>query len=157
MNLQILTTGAEETRLVGAKLGKLLAQRSRALVLLSGPLGAGKTTLVQGLAKALGVSDPVTSPTFVTCLEYQGEVTLHHIDAWRVAEDAHFATEVLAIFEQPGICVVEWPEQMAAWLPDEYLNISLAYDFSQSETWRRLVLRGEGGDYVNIVEEMAKE
>ncbi len=152
----VSTTCPQETLLFGEALGRLLMQRPCSLVLLSGPLGAGKTTLVQGIASALGVSHPITSPTFVTSLAYQGRVPLYHIDAWRVAEDPYFAEEVTEIFEQPGICVVEWPEQLTDWLPEEYLHISLDYDFAKDEMSRQLVVREKGSDYSNIVEELGQ-
>src|SRR2546423_15614778 len=80
--LRLLTTSAEETRKVGGAVAGLL--RDGDLVSLTGDLGAGKTTLVQGACRALGVSEPVVSPTFTLVRQYRGVHLVHHIDVYRL-------------------------------------------------------------------------
>ena len=106
----------------------------RACVLtLQGPLGAGKTTLTQALASKLGISDPVTSPTFVIQKRYTTNApdfhSLVHIDAYRTAESNELRVlgfEMLV--KEPGVLVViEWPERIEDLLPLEYFEISLQH------------------------------
>ena len=90
------------------------------MVALIGPLGAGKTTLVQGIAEGLGIKDYVTSPTFIIINEYQGRLPFFHIDLYRI-EDLD-EIEVLGIeeyFNKGGVCVIEWAERLKTLMPEK--------------------------------------
>jgi tRNA threonylcarbamoyladenosine biosynthesis protein TsaE len=109
------------------------------VIALLGELGAGKTTLVHGLAAALGIAGPVPSPTFVLVREYEGRVRLVHVDAYRLAD----ADEALAIgldehLPGDGVTAVEWAERVAELLPEEALTVALEVDGLQ----RRATLSG---------------
>src|SRR5438874_11606240 len=80
--LQLGTASPEETRELGASVGSVL--RPGDVVSLTGDLGAGKTTFVQGAARALGVEDPVLSPTFTLVREYRGRIPIYHLDIYRL-------------------------------------------------------------------------
>lgn len=128
MNLQrIETDNAEATRRAAQELATSLAPGD--LITLSGPLGAGKTTFVQGLAQGLGCASPVTSPTFVLLLEHEGRVPLVHVDAYRLENlcyDAIRDTGVLdAIEGGDAVTVIEWPERIADFLPQPRMAITL--------------------------------
>ncbi len=112
-----------QTRRIGARLGRLL--QAGDVVLLSGELGSGKTCLVQGIAQGLGVSDPVTSKSFVLLGEYQGRLTLYHGDLYRLEDPA--AVEELALSEYcaEGALVVEWAERAWEVFPAEHLLVRL--------------------------------
>ncbi len=86
-SLVIKSGSPAETRRLGARLGRLL--RPGDVVLLSGELGSGKTCLVQGIARGLGVTGPVTSKSFVLLGEYEGRLRLYHADLYRLEEPAH--------------------------------------------------------------------
>ena len=113
------TQSADETRALGAKLGQLLQPGD--LVTLSGALGAGKTTFVQGLARALDIESSVVSPTFVLIIEHDGKVPLLHLDAYRLESlcyDAIRDAGVVDLLErEDAVKIVEWPERIADWLP----------------------------------------
>ena len=100
------------------------------ILLLEGDLGAGKTTLTQGLAKGLGVTEFVNSPTFVIINEYfTGRLPLYHMDLYRVEEEAQlYDLGVEEYFYGNGVCVVEWPEIARAFLPEDFAQLSLAHD-----------------------------
>lgn len=100
---------------LGFFLGKQLLLRPRALLLLQGPLGAGKTLLVQGIAKALGIKEPITSPTFVTLHSYLDQKPfLHHFDLYRLEKESDFWDQGFGeVLEDEGIVAVEWPSRLS--------------------------------------------
>jgi tRNA threonylcarbamoyladenosine biosynthesis protein TsaE len=112
-----------ETRRLGARLGRLL--RAGDIVLLSGELGSGKTCLVQGIARGLGVTAPVTSKSFVLLGEYEGLLPLYHADLYRLEDPAQAEELALAEYSTPGALVVEWAERAWDVFPLEHLLIQL--------------------------------
>ncbi len=133
---------AEETRQLGARLGQQLCGGD--VIGLIGELGSGKTCLVQGIARGLGVDPqiPVTSPSFTLVGEYPGELVLRHADFYRVEsyarlEDAGFDD----LLDSEAVLVVEWPERFPEALPVERLEIAIAI---VSESERRLRFGGKG-------------
>lgn len=114
-------------------LGRMLAARLQPndIVLLQGPLGAGKTSLVQGLAGALGIQEPITSPTFALAQHYpEGTPPLIHLDLYRleqaVAADDLFLQEEEEATAMGALMMVEWPERLSLSLPDAW-RITLRY------------------------------
>ena len=120
---------AAATHSFGKVLGQTLSASS--VILLEGDLGAGKTTLVQGLAEGLGITDAVVSPTFTLINEYhEGRLPLYHLDLYRL-EPAEVETLYLETYwegiEMPaGIVTIEWAERLP-YLPPSYLKIRLTY------------------------------
>jgi tRNA threonylcarbamoyladenosine biosynthesis protein TsaE len=108
------STGAAETEALGARLADSLALGD--VVLVEGELGAGKTTFVRGAARRLGVSTPVTSPTFTIGQRYRGrDLVVSHIDLYRVQSLAGEEPELLADYVGPDtVSFVEWPGEEAA-------------------------------------------
>ncbi len=104
----VLTDGPQETEALGAQLAASLGDG--AIVLVRGELGAGKTTFVRGAARALGVEDPVTSPTFSIGHRYRGrEVTVSHLDLYRLGRLDAEDPDLLADYLGPGrVAFVEW-------------------------------------------------
>lgn len=119
------TADAAETEALGAEIAARL--RPGDLVLVSGELGSGKTTFVRGAARALGVTDPVTSPTFSIGHRYRGaDVTVAHLDLYRLDGLAHEDPELLADYFGPGrIAFVEWPQAGAGELEDARVRVTL--------------------------------
>lgn len=121
------TTGAAETEALGAQLAATL--RDGDAVLISGELGAGKTAFVRGAARALGVTDPVTSPTFSIGHRYAGDrVTVSHLDLYRLAGLDAEEPQLLADYLGPGrIAFVEWPEDQHAELSHARVRVTLVH------------------------------
>lgn len=96
------------------------------MILLEGSLAAGKTTLTQGIARGLGVNEPVTSPTYTIVSEYPGRLMLYHIDLYRITDEEEFLQLGLDdVFGSDGVCVIEWPERAGSQLPDAAIRIRL--------------------------------
>jgi tRNA threonylcarbamoyladenosine biosynthesis protein TsaE len=118
--------GEERTEL----LGRLLAERLVAgdVVALDGELGAGKTCFVRGLAEGLGAHGPVSSPTFTLMHEYEGPLTLRHLDAWMAERGESYLRDGGADWLRgDGVCAVEWAERIASWLPAERFEVRLEH------------------------------
>lgn len=133
--MEIITKSTDETKKLGEKIGTRLTSNSKATILaLSGDLGSGKTTFVQGLAKGLGVTDRIISPTFILLRQYKIEVgkfkTLNHIDLYRLEEDVEGELVNLGfrelINDPANIVVIEWAEKAKGVVPDsaEWLKFS---------------------------------
>lgn len=117
-------TSARQTLAFGARLAKRLYPG--AVVTLTGPLGAGKTTLAQGVAKALGIQEPVTSPTYTIISDYPSEPPLYHMDLYRLAGVEDFEmTGGRDYLEGQGICLIEWADRIAEILPPHTIRIEL--------------------------------
>lgn len=147
--VRIITAGADETRAVGRRIGAL-AQNGD-VILLHGDLGAGKTTLTQGIGEALGI-DEVNSPTFVLVAEHHGRLTLYHVDLYRLEGVDDISDlgldDVLGL---SGLTVVEWPERAWAAFPAEHLLI----DLTSHDDSREIVLRPFGPRYERLIQEFA--
>ncbi|HEY0071684.1 MAG TPA: tRNA (adenosine(37)-N6)-threonylcarbamoyltransferase complex ATPase subunit type 1 TsaE [Chloroflexia bacterium] len=149
-DLDIVSHGADQTRRLGAHLGKFLQPGD--LLLLEGEFGSGKTTFTQGIAHGLGIDARyVNSPTFTLINEYDGDrAHLAHIDLYRLEGDEQVATLGLDDYlAGDGVTVIEWPLQAASWLPDEYLIVRFSH---LSETKRTLRFWALGSRYKELVD-----
>lgn len=137
-----VTGSAEATRALAARVASAL--RPGDVVCLFGDLGAGKTTFVQGLADALGITARVTSPTFTLIQEHlAGRLPLFHLDVYRLGGVAELADLGFDDYLRAGgIVVIEWPERVAAALPAERLDIRL--EEADEEDARRITLTPRG-------------
>jgi tRNA threonylcarbamoyladenosine biosynthesis protein TsaE len=126
VTLTIHTTGPEATQQVGRIIGDQAQPGD--IYLLTGPLGAGKTCLTQGIAWGLGVAGHPRSPTFVLITHYQGRLTLHHMDLYRINDSLEAWDLGLEEFlSGDGVCVIEWADQAEELFPEDALWIDLDY------------------------------
>lgn len=134
---------AQDTVAFGRRLASIL--RAGDLVLLTGPLGAGKTALVQGIAAGLGVRGTVVSPTFVIARVHRGPLPLVHVDAYRL----HSLDEVddldLDVDADEAVIAVEWGAGLVEQLADTHLEVSIARAPDTEERTVRLI--PHGGDW----------
>ena len=148
--LDIVSHGVEQTRRLGAHLGRLLAPGD--VILLDGEFGSGKTTFTQGIAKGLGLdSHYVNSPTFTLINEYKGgRVHLAHIDLYRLEGASDISTLGLDDYlEGRGATVIEWPAQAEATLPQDRLLVEFEY---LNDTKRTLRFFAYGEHYEQLLE-----
>ena len=124
-------------------------------LLLSGGLGAGKTTLTQALAKALHIGDEqyVSSPSFALVHEYMGRLPMVHMDLYRLdREEDVEAAGLLDFFDRSAVCVVEWPDRLAGTAPDERLDIFIEHE---PPAPRRLILTPRGASWRQRISRIA--
>ena len=134
---------AARTRAIGASIGRAMLEG--VTVGLVGPLGAGKTQLVKGIAAGAGVADDklVTSPTFSLVQEYEGRLWMHHLDAYRLSSEADLlALGFEEMIAEGELLIVEWADRVGGVMPPESLWIELTIE---GDDQRRIELRAEMG------------
>jgi len=135
--VEAISDSEEQTIRFGERLGSAL--RSASVVGLTGPMGAGKTRLVQGIAQGSGYSGRIRSPSFALLHLYQGRIPLRHFDFYRLdAIDEGTAGEWEEEMDREGLSLIEWADRFPKILPDEALWIDLS---TESATRRRITLR----------------
>jgi tRNA threonylcarbamoyladenosine biosynthesis protein TsaE len=150
--LQLGTASPEETRELGESVGGVL--RPGDVVSLTGDLGAGKTTFVQGAARALGATDPVLSPTFLLVREYAARIPIFHLDVYRlerVQDVMDLGFEELV--DRRGVVFIEWGDAIEAMLPPEHIQIELT--IPDGESHRLLELTWYGRSWAARIEHLA--
>ena len=124
LRARVRTTSVEETVALGERLGRVAEPGD--LVCVWGELGAGKTQLAKGIARGLGITDTVNSPTFILMNEYAGRLPLFHVDLYRLADAADaLAGGLIDDRQSDGVTVVEWPERMGDVLPAGRLDVRI--------------------------------
>lgn len=170
MSLSIISHSLTQTQRLGMRLGDLL--RGGELILLDGQLGTGKTTLTQGLAQGMGITEVINSPTFTLLKEYHsspmqgqaqgsmlsqqphGGLALYHFDLYRLDDPE----EIIDLgfedyFYGSGVCVIEWADKAKLLWPAEHLNIRLKV---LSETKRGLLFIAVGAHYCALLRQFQK-
>lgn len=138
----------EQTIALGEKFGQHLFEG--AIITLEGDLGAGKTTFTKGIAKGLGITQIVNSPTFTIIKEYEGRLPLFHIDAYRLdnaEEDLGFDE----YFFGEGVTVIEWPSKIADQIPESHLNIIIQH---LGDKGREISFHPKSSEYEELCEEI---
>ncbi len=148
---EFFSRSPEQTRRIGMRLGDLLQRGD--LICLQGDLGAGKTTLVQGMAQGWGSLDGVASPTFVLVNEYRRPdgAMLFHMDAYRLESGPEAAELDLDSMLAEGALIVEWPERVPSVLPNEELRINLDYIADEQ---RQMRFKAKGHRYDRMIAEL---
>jgi len=130
------------TRRIGAALGRWLQPGD--IVAVQGPLGAGKTRFIQGIAEGLGIAEPVQSPSFVLIQAYPlpGGGRFYHVDLYRLeGPEAVWDLGLWDLFAEPAILAIEWPERAAGLIPEPYLRVAL---IPLGETLRQIRIEAVG-------------
>lgn len=147
MAISVKASTVDETRLVGQRIAEIA--RAGDLIVLNGPLGAGKTALTQGIGSGLGVRGSVTSPTFVIARVHQPSdpdgVPMVHVDAYRLGSVAEIDDLDLDADLSDSVTVVEWGGGLVERLSDAHLEVVIERD--DDTDIRRIELIGHGGDW----------
>lgn len=146
--LELATTGASDTRKLAATIAGAL--RVGDVVSLTGELGAGKTCFVQGAAAALGVTERVTSPTFLLRREYEGRLPIVHLDVYRL-DTLQEAAELGLDEVGRSVTFIEWGDAMQPLLPADHLEIAFSATLDElavsGDEIRHVTLRPRGADW----------
>lgn len=141
MTVVATTSAVDETRALGAALAALA--RPGDVVVLAGDLGAGKTALVQGFGRALGVEARITSPTFTLAHVYEGRHVVHHLDVYRLEEIGEaLDLGIPELLDDGGVVLIEWGDAITPVLPHDLLEVRIT--FGEGDDERRLELRPVG-------------
>lgn len=136
---QIETNSESETFEVGKKLGESASAGD--IYLLDGDLGVGKTVLAKGFAAGLGITEPVTSPTFTIVHEYEGRLPLYHFDVYRIGDpDEMYDIGFDEYLYGEGVCLIEWPERVEELLPDTAVKITINKNYEKGNDYRSIII-----------------
>lgn len=128
------------------------------VLVLVGDLGAGKTAFSKAYGAALGVTEPMTSPTFTLAREYEGRLPLHHLDVYRLEQMAEaLDLDLPGLFESGGVVLIEWGDAIMPMLPAGYLEIR--FTFGEGDDDRDVALNPIGdtwSDRTSNLEELAR-
>ncbi len=152
--IQITTESLEETQLLGQKIGTSISAGT--VICLTGDLGSGKTSFVQGLARGLGVPNNyyITSPTYVLINEYPGRYPLFHVDLYRIENPVDFQDIGLyEILHGNGVVAVEWADKLSKDLQCEYLSVH--FEILNDES-RKLIISANVPEVSALMERIAK-
>jgi len=152
-SLTLDSHSVSETRQLGALISQLLDGQE--VICLEGELGTGKTTLIQAIGDAQGVSEAITSPTFTLVNEYYSRTgTLYHVDLYRLGSIGEIVQAGIdAFFYADGICVIEWAEKARGILPAECLYIMLKHE---GEEQRSISIQAKGQRYCQLLRRLRK-
>lgn len=137
----------EEMLAFAENLGRQLSAGD--ILILTGDLGAGKTTFTKGLGLGLDIQQMIKSPTFTIVREYLGRLPLYHMDVYRIGDDPD-SFDMESYFEAGGVSVIEWGELLAADMPAEYLEI--IFSRLSAEDIREIQLTAHGRRYEKYVQ-----
>ncbi|MDE6714389.1 MAG: tRNA (adenosine(37)-N6)-threonylcarbamoyltransferase complex ATPase subunit type 1 TsaE [Lachnospiraceae bacterium] len=138
----IETATREETLAFGVKIGEQALPGT--VICVDGDLGVGKTVLAQGIAKGLGVTEQVVSPTFTIIQEYRdGRLPFYHFDVYRIEDpDEMYEVGFEDYFYGDGVCMIEWAELIRELLPEGHVHITIEKQIDQGADYRRIKAEG---------------
>lgn len=135
--MEYISNNVEETKKIASELAKTLSAGD--VLCMYGDLGAGKTAFVQGLAKGLGIDEPITSPTFTIVNEYYGSLPLYHFDVYRISDpDEMYEVGYEEYVYGDGVSVIEWSELIEDILPEKRYKVTILKDTSEHDDYRKI-------------------
>ncbi len=140
--MQIESNSPEETLELGFRLGRKALPGQ--IYTLEGEMGTGKTVFTQGMAKGLGITEPVSSPTFTILQEYtEGRLPFFHFDVYRI-EDVYEMEEIGYddCFFGGGVCMIEWASRIPELIPEDHIKVKIEKDLSRGFDYRLITVTG---------------
>ena len=136
--MKIETFSAEETYKIGEQMGR--EAKAGDVICLIGDLGVGKTVFTQGFAAGLGITEPVSSPTFTIVQTYdEGRIPFYHFDVYRIGdEDEMFDIGFDEYVDGDGVCLIEWAELIKGIIPENAVSIKITKDLSKGLDYRKI-------------------
>ncbi|MCU7558530.1 tRNA (adenosine(37)-N6)-threonylcarbamoyltransferase complex ATPase subunit type 1 TsaE [Macrococcus capreoli] len=149
--MELLIKSIESTQKIAESIAKY--SKPQTVILLKGDLGVGKTTFSQFFGQALGVTSVISSPTFNIIKSYEGRIPFHHMDCYRL-ESAEDDLGFDDYFYGDGVTLVEWPQMIVDFLPDDYLQIEIE---RIDESRRLFKINAKGPRSTNLKEQIEYE
>ncbi|HEC08669.1 MAG TPA: tRNA (adenosine(37)-N6)-threonylcarbamoyltransferase complex ATPase subunit type 1 TsaE [Acidimicrobiales bacterium] len=145
--IRLRSRSAADTRAIGGVLADVAGPGD--VILLTGDLGAGKTVLAKGFGAALGITEPMTSPTFTLVREYDSDPPLHHLDVYRLVGPGEITDlDLPSLLDDGGITLIEWGEVVLGAVPPDYLRVELDLaPPTEDPDVRTVVLTAVGGPW----------
>lgn len=135
--MEYISNSVEETKKIASEIATTLSAGD--VLCMYGDLGAGKTAFVQGLAKGLGIDEPITSPTFTIVNEYYGSLPLYHFDVYRIADpDEMYEVGYEEYVYGDGVSVIEWSELIEEILPERRYKVTILKDTLEHDDYRKI-------------------
>ena len=136
---------AKDTYELGEKIGQMA--KTGMVISLTGDLGVGKTVFTQGLAKGLGIEEPVNSPTFTIVQVYEeGRLPLYHFDVYRIGDiEGRDEIGYEDYFYGEGVCLIEWADLIREILPEQMCRVTIEKDLEKGFDYRKITLEGFKG------------
>lgn len=143
--ITVLSSSVEDTSKLASGLADI-AEGGDVLVLV-GDLGAGKTAFSKAYGKSLGIDEPMTSPTFTLAREYEGRLTLHHLDVYRLEQMAEVLDlDLPELLDSGGVVLIEWGDAILPMLPPDFLEVR--FTFGEGDDDRSIELRPVGPRWI---------
>lgn len=137
--MEYISKSYEETQKIASDFARTL--KSGDVICMYGDLGAGKTAFVQGIAKGLNITEPITSPTFTIVNEYSGSLPLYHFDVYRIADsDEMYEIGYEEYVYGDGISVIEWAELIEDILPDKRYRVTILKELANGDDYRKIII-----------------
>lgn len=137
--MEYISKSYEETQKIASDFARTL--KSGDVICMYGDLGAGKTAFVQGMAKGLNITEPITSPTFTIVNEYSGSLPLYHFDVYRIADsDEMYEIGYEEYVYGDGISVIEWAELIEDILPDKRYRVTILKELANGDDYRKIII-----------------
>ncbi len=138
--MKYITNSYEETERAAADFAGTL--KGGEVIAMYGGLGAGKTAFVRGMARAIGISSHITSPTFTIVNEYEGRLPLYHFDVYRISDPEElYEIGYDEYIGSDGICVIEWAELIEDILPERYIRIDIRKNSAMGDDYREITVK----------------
>jgi tRNA threonylcarbamoyladenosine biosynthesis protein TsaE len=152
--ISAVTKSVEDTLAFGTAFSSVLLPGD--VILLTGDMGAGKTTFVKGVGVGFGVAEPITSPTFVLLHTYSGRIPLHHADLYRLDQlEEVLDLGIMELIDDGGVALIEWADRGLPAFPVDVLRMQFSYD-EQDENVRRFEFQGTGKRWAERVDALAE-
>ncbi len=150
--MEFILNSVEDTISLGKKLGSLL--NAGDIICLEGDLGTGKTYFTKGIAKGLGIDEPITSPTFTIVNEYYGRLKLYHFDVYRVNDIDEIAEIGFDeyIFSD-AVSIIEWANYIEELIPKKCIWVSIYKQPEKGPNYRKITIKYDGNRY-NYIKEL---
>lgn len=148
------TSSPEETEALGEKIGRRL-QRGDILTF-KGELGAGKTCMIRGIAKGLGIKDRITSSSFVIMRVMEGDIPVYHFDLYRLENEEELIDIGYDEFLfSNGVSLIEWPEKLENLIGSDFLSVEIQYDEQDESFLRRIIkITPSGKRFEDLIKEI---